>query len=118
MSSWERQFVFIEGGNLMAALKNDVVGTLLLELDNSTVAHAVDTDDRLHAFTVISAKKLVFCLTEFVHMCLNLCICLYKYTLSFNYNFYFLNLTILLLHIPNEIKMKVIIMNQLKNKYK
>lgn len=57
MSSWERQFVYLEGGNLMAAQRCDLAGAVLLDLDSSTLAHATDTDDRLHVFTVVTAKK-------------------------------------------------------------
>lgn len=59
MSSWERQFVFLEGGNLMGAMKGDLVGQLLMEIDSSTLVHAADTDDRRHVFQVISSKKCV-----------------------------------------------------------
>lgn len=57
MSSWERQFVFVEGGNLMGVAKGEAVGSLLLEIDSSTVVHATDTDDRLHVFQVSTSKK-------------------------------------------------------------
>lgn len=57
MSSWERQFVFVEGGNLMGVAKGEAVGSLLLEIDSSTVVHATDTDDRLHVFQVATSKK-------------------------------------------------------------
>lgn len=59
MSSWERQFVFVEGGNLMGVAKGEAVGSLLLEIDSSTVVHATDTDDRLHVFQVATSKKYV-----------------------------------------------------------
>ena len=57
MSSWERQYVFVEGGNLMGVAKGEAVGALLLEIDSSTVVHATDTDDRLHVFQVATSKK-------------------------------------------------------------
>ncbi len=60
MTSWERQFIFIEGGNLMAMPKGEIAGNLLLELDSSSLAHAIDTDDRPHVFTVITAKRYNF----------------------------------------------------------
>uniref|UniRef100_A0A0P4W8V8 PH domain-containing protein n=2 Tax=Scylla olivacea TaxID=85551 RepID=A0A0P4W8V8_SCYOL len=59
MSSWERQYVFVEGGNLMGVAKGEPVGSLLLEIDSSTVVHATDTDDRLHVFQVATSKKYV-----------------------------------------------------------
>lgn len=57
MSSWERQFVFLEGGNLMGVVKGEAAGCLLLELDTTTLVHATDTDDRLHVFQVATSKK-------------------------------------------------------------
>ncbi|KAK8752706.1 hypothetical protein OTU49_007031 [Cherax quadricarinatus] len=59
MSSWERQFVFIEGGNLMGVMKGEPAGSLLLEIDSSTLVHATDTDDRRHVFQVANSKKSV-----------------------------------------------------------
>ncbi|XP_045125897.1 DCC-interacting protein 13-alpha-like isoform X2 [Portunus trituberculatus] len=59
MSSWERQYVFVEGGNLMGVAKGEAVGSLLLEIDSSTVVHATDTDDRLHVFQVATSKKYI-----------------------------------------------------------
>ncbi|KAK3890198.1 hypothetical protein Pcinc_005842 [Petrolisthes cinctipes] len=59
MSSWERQFVFLEGGNLMGVVKGEAAGCLLLELDATTLVHATDTDDRLHVFQVATSKKSV-----------------------------------------------------------
>ncbi|CAL4140921.1 unnamed protein product, partial [Meganyctiphanes norvegica] len=59
MSSWDRQFVFLEGGNLMGAAKGDLVGQLLMEIDSSTLVHAADTDDRRHVFQVTSSKKCI-----------------------------------------------------------
>ncbi|XP_064108440.1 DCC-interacting protein 13-alpha-like isoform X1 [Macrobrachium nipponense] len=59
MSSWERQFVFLEGGNLMGVLKGEAAGSLLLEIDSSTLVHATDTDDRRHVFQVATSKKSV-----------------------------------------------------------
>ncbi|KAG0723120.1 DCC-interacting protein 13-alpha [Chionoecetes opilio] len=59
MSSWERQYVFVEGGNLMGVAKGEAVGSLLLEIDSSTVVHATEADDRLHVFQVATSKKYV-----------------------------------------------------------
>ncbi|XP_042237932.1 DCC-interacting protein 13-alpha-like isoform X2 [Homarus americanus] len=59
MSSWERQFVFLEGGNLMSVMKGEAGGSLLLEIDSSTLVHATDTDDRRHVFQVATSKKSV-----------------------------------------------------------
>ncbi|TNN27228.1 DCC-interacting protein 13-alpha [Liparis tanakae] len=44
-SSWERQYFFTQGGNLMQQRRGEVAGGLLLDLDNSSVM-AVDCDDR------------------------------------------------------------------------
>ena len=57
MSSWERQHVFLEGGNLMGVPKSELAGSLLLELDPTTLVHATDTDDRPHVFQVSNAKR-------------------------------------------------------------
>ena len=57
MSSWERQHIFLEGGNLMGTPKGELAGSLLLELDTSTLAHATDTDDRPHVFQVATSKR-------------------------------------------------------------
>lgn len=59
MSSWERQFVFLEGGNLMSVVKGEAAGSLLLEVDLTTLVHATDTDDRRHVFQVATSKKWV-----------------------------------------------------------
>ncbi|XP_042887593.1 DCC-interacting protein 13-alpha-like isoform X1 [Penaeus japonicus] len=59
MSSWERQFVFLEGGNLMSVVKGEAAGSLLLEVDLTTLVHATDTDDRRHVFQVATSKKSV-----------------------------------------------------------
>lgn len=59
MSSWERQFVFIEGGNLMGVTKGEAVGSLLIEIDSSMLVHATDTDDRRHVFQAVTCKKSV-----------------------------------------------------------
>ena len=57
MSTWERLYVFVEGGHLMAVGRNEVAGSPLLTLENDTICHAAETDDRMHVFTVITAKK-------------------------------------------------------------
>ncbi|XP_076058721.1 DCC-interacting protein 13-alpha-like isoform X2 [Oratosquilla oratoria] len=59
MSSWEKQYVFTEGGNLLSMCKGEVAGALLLELDITTTVHATDTDDRRHTFQVANSKKAV-----------------------------------------------------------
>uniref|UniRef100_A0AAQ4QBX9 PID domain-containing protein n=1 Tax=Gasterosteus aculeatus aculeatus TaxID=481459 RepID=A0AAQ4QBX9_GASAC len=44
-SSWERQYFFTQGGNLMQQGRGEVAGGLVTDLDNSSVM-AVDSDDR------------------------------------------------------------------------
>ncbi|XP_060925514.1 DCC-interacting protein 13-alpha [Limanda limanda] len=59
-SSWERQYFFTQGGNLMQQGRGEVAGGLLTDLDNSSVM-AVDSDDRRFCFQVTSfdGKKVV-----------------------------------------------------------
>lgn len=52
-SSWERQYFFTQGGNLMRQARGEVAGSLLTDLDNSSVM-AVDCDDRRFCFQVTS----------------------------------------------------------------
>uniref|UniRef100_H3CMY2 Adaptor protein, phosphotyrosine interaction, PH domain and leucine zipper containing 1 n=1 Tax=Tetraodon nigroviridis TaxID=99883 RepID=H3CMY2_TETNG len=58
-SSWERQY-FFTGGNLIRQGRGEVAGSLLTDLDNSSVM-AVDCDDRRFCFQVTSfdGKKTV-----------------------------------------------------------
>uniref|UniRef100_A0A8D2PWK4 Adaptor protein, phosphotyrosine interacting with PH domain and leucine zipper 1 n=1 Tax=Zosterops lateralis melanops TaxID=1220523 RepID=A0A8D2PWK4_ZOSLA len=44
-SSWERQFYFTQGGNLMSQARGDVAGGLVMDIDNCSVM-AVDCEDR------------------------------------------------------------------------
>ncbi|XP_062264887.1 DCC-interacting protein 13-alpha [Platichthys flesus] len=59
-SSWERQYFFTQGGNLMQQGRGEVAGGLLTDLDNCSVM-AVDSDDRRFCFQVTSfdGKKVV-----------------------------------------------------------
>lgn len=59
-SSWERQYFFTQGGNLMQQGRGEVAGGLVTDLDNSSVM-AVDCDDRRFCFQVTSfdGKKVV-----------------------------------------------------------
>ncbi|XP_068451974.1 DCC-interacting protein 13-alpha [Clinocottus analis] len=59
-SSWERQYFFTQGGNLMQQGRGEVAGGLVTDLDNSSVM-AVDSDDRRFCFQVTSfdGKKVV-----------------------------------------------------------
>lgn len=52
-SSWERQYFFTQGGNLMQQGRGEVAGGLVTDLDNSSVM-AVDSDDRRFCFQVTS----------------------------------------------------------------
>lgn len=52
-STWERQYFFTQGGNLMQQARGDVAGSLVTDLDNSSVM-AVDCDDRRFCFQVTS----------------------------------------------------------------
>uniref|UniRef100_A0A672G693 PID domain-containing protein n=1 Tax=Salarias fasciatus TaxID=181472 RepID=A0A672G693_SALFA len=48
-SSWERQYFFTQGGNLMQQGRGEVAGGLVTDLDNCSVM-AVDSDDRRFCF--------------------------------------------------------------------
>nr|XP_046240877.1 DCC-interacting protein 13-alpha [Scatophagus argus] len=59
-TSWERQYFFTQGGNLMQQGRGEVAGGLVTDLDNCSVM-AVDCDDRRFCFQVTSfdGKKVV-----------------------------------------------------------
>ncbi|KAG7226671.1 hypothetical protein INR49_001841 [Caranx melampygus] len=59
-TSWERQYFFTQGGNLMQQGRGEVAGGLVTDLDNCSVM-AVDSDDRRFCFQVTSfdGKKVV-----------------------------------------------------------
>uniref|UniRef100_H2S0I4 Adaptor protein, phosphotyrosine interaction, PH domain and leucine zipper containing 1 n=1 Tax=Takifugu rubripes TaxID=31033 RepID=H2S0I4_TAKRU len=52
-STWERQYFFTQGGNLMQQGRGEVAGSLVTDLDNSSVM-AVDCDDRRFCFQWIA----------------------------------------------------------------
>uniref|UniRef100_A0A8B9PYR4 Adaptor protein, phosphotyrosine interacting with PH domain and leucine zipper 1 n=1 Tax=Apteryx owenii TaxID=8824 RepID=A0A8B9PYR4_APTOW len=52
-SSWERQFYFTQGGNLMSQARGDVAGGLVMDIDNCSVM-AVDCEDRRYCFQITS----------------------------------------------------------------
>uniref|UniRef100_A0A8C5FB73 HESX homeobox 1 n=1 Tax=Gadus morhua TaxID=8049 RepID=A0A8C5FB73_GADMO len=52
-SSWERQYFFTQGGNLMGQSRGEVAGGLLMDIDNCSVM-AVDSDDRRFCFQITS----------------------------------------------------------------
>uniref|UniRef100_A0A8C4ZLF6 PID domain-containing protein n=1 Tax=Gadus morhua TaxID=8049 RepID=A0A8C4ZLF6_GADMO len=58
-SSWERQYFFTQGGNLMGQSRGEVAGGLLMDIDNCSVM-AVDSDDRRFCFQITSfdGKKI------------------------------------------------------------
>lgn len=60
-STWDRQFYFTQGGNLMSQARGDVAGGLAMDIDNCSVM-AVDCEDRRYCFQITSfdGKKLVF----------------------------------------------------------
>uniref|UniRef100_A0A3Q3KSD5 PID domain-containing protein n=1 Tax=Monopterus albus TaxID=43700 RepID=A0A3Q3KSD5_MONAL len=61
-SSWERQYFFTQGGNLMQQGRGEVAaGGLVTDLDNCSVM-AVDSDDRRFCFQVTSFDALLLCL--------------------------------------------------------
>uniref|UniRef100_A0A8C8CAQ1 DCC-interacting protein 13-alpha n=1 Tax=Oncorhynchus tshawytscha TaxID=74940 RepID=A0A8C8CAQ1_ONCTS len=59
-SSWERQYFFTQGGNLMGQARGHVAGGLVMDIDNCSVM-AVDCEDRRFCFQITSfdGKKVV-----------------------------------------------------------
>ncbi|XP_051768814.1 DCC-interacting protein 13-alpha isoform X1 [Ctenopharyngodon idella] len=57
-SSWDRQYFFTQGGNLMSQSRGDVAGGLVMDIDNCSVM-AVDCEDRRFCFqiTAFDGKK-------------------------------------------------------------
>ncbi|XP_040215175.1 DCC-interacting protein 13-alpha [Rana temporaria] len=64
-SSWERQYFFSQGGNLMSQARGDVAGGLVMDIDNCSVM-AVDSEDRRYCFQITSfdGKKSVILQAE------------------------------------------------------
>uniref|UniRef100_A0A8C5R6H3 DCC-interacting protein 13-alpha n=1 Tax=Leptobrachium leishanense TaxID=445787 RepID=A0A8C5R6H3_9ANUR len=64
-SSWERQYFFTQGGNLMSQARGDVAGGLVMDIDNCSVM-AVDSEDRRYCFqiTAFDGKKSVILQAE------------------------------------------------------
>ncbi|KAM5231492.1 DCC-interacting protein 13-alpha isoform 2-T3 [Hipposideros larvatus] len=52
-STWDRQFFFTQGGNLMSQARGDVAGGLAMDIDNCSVM-AVDCEDRRYCFQITS----------------------------------------------------------------
>ncbi|KAM9592577.1 DCC-interacting protein 13-alpha isoform 2-T2 [Trichechus inunguis] len=52
-STWDRQFYFTQGGNLMTQARGDVAGGLAMDIDNCSVM-AVDCEDRRYCFQITS----------------------------------------------------------------
>ncbi|XP_076985041.1 DCC-interacting protein 13-alpha isoform X3 [Tamandua tetradactyla] len=52
-STWDRQFYFTQGGNLMIQARGDVAGGLAMDIDNCSVM-AVDCEDRRYCFQITS----------------------------------------------------------------
>ncbi|KAL2091648.1 hypothetical protein ACEWY4_013911 [Coilia grayii] len=52
-STWDRQYFFTQGGNLMSQCRGDVAGGLVMDLDNCSVM-AVDCEDRRFCFQITS----------------------------------------------------------------
>ncbi|XP_029456786.1 DCC-interacting protein 13-alpha [Rhinatrema bivittatum] len=64
-STWERQYYFTQGGNLMSQARGDVAGGLVMDIDNCSVM-AVDCEDRRYCFQITSfdGKKAVILQAE------------------------------------------------------
>ncbi|XP_051528433.1 DCC-interacting protein 13-alpha-like isoform X2 [Myxocyprinus asiaticus] len=64
-TSWDRQYFFTQGGNLMSQSRGDVAGGLVMDIDNCSVM-AVDCEDRRFCFQITSfdGKKVVILQAE------------------------------------------------------
>ncbi|XP_061076129.1 DCC-interacting protein 13-alpha isoform X1 [Conger conger] len=64
-SSWDRQYFFSQGGNLMSQARGDVAGGLVMDIDNCSVM-AVDCEDRRFCFQITSfdGKKVAILQAE------------------------------------------------------
>ncbi|MBN3302081.1 DP13A protein, partial [Amia calva] len=64
-SSWDRQYFFTQGGNMMSQARGDVAGGLVMDIDNCSVM-AVDCEDRRFCFqiTAFDGKKVVILQAE------------------------------------------------------
>ncbi|KAG5835881.1 hypothetical protein ANANG_G00248700 [Anguilla anguilla] len=64
-SSWDRQYFFTQGGNLMSQARGDVAGGLVMDIDNCSVM-AVDCEDRRFCFQITSfdGKKVAILQAE------------------------------------------------------
>uniref|UniRef100_A0A8C8CI12 DCC-interacting protein 13-alpha n=1 Tax=Oncorhynchus tshawytscha TaxID=74940 RepID=A0A8C8CI12_ONCTS len=65
-SSWERQYFFTQGGNLMGQARGHVAGGLVMDIDNCSVM-AVDCEDRRFCFQITSFDDM-----EFAHLLITL----------------------------------------------
>ncbi|XP_051531694.1 DCC-interacting protein 13-alpha-like isoform X1 [Myxocyprinus asiaticus] len=64
-STWDRQYFFTQGGNLMSQSRGDVAGGLVMDIDNCSVM-AVDCEDRRFCFQITSfdGKKVAILQAE------------------------------------------------------
>ncbi|KAM9326135.1 DCC-interacting protein 13-alpha [Gastrophryne carolinensis] len=64
-STWERQYFFTQGGNLMSQARGDVAGGLVMDIDNCSVM-AIDSEDRRYCLQITSfdGKKSVILQAE------------------------------------------------------
>ncbi|XP_048109823.1 DCC-interacting protein 13-alpha isoform X1 [Alosa alosa] len=64
-STWDRQYFFTQGGNMMSQSRGDVAGGLVMDLDNCSVM-AVDCEDRRFCFQITSfdGKKVAILQAE------------------------------------------------------
>uniref|UniRef100_A0AAR2M5R1 HESX homeobox 1 n=1 Tax=Pygocentrus nattereri TaxID=42514 RepID=A0AAR2M5R1_PYGNA len=64
-STWDRQYFFTQGGNLMSQSRGDVAGGLVMDIDNCSVM-AVDCEDRRFCFQIsaFDGKKIAILQAE------------------------------------------------------
>ncbi|XP_078676454.1 DCC-interacting protein 13-alpha-like isoform X3 [Branchiostoma floridae x Branchiostoma belcheri] len=56
LHQWDRMYFFTQGGNLMSQARNQFAGSLVMDLDNTTV-EPTDVDDRRFVFQIKSPEK-------------------------------------------------------------
>lgn len=59
VTKWEHVYMYTLGSNLMSMAKCDVAGSVIMELDKTVAAQALENEDRRNVFHVTSAKKTV-----------------------------------------------------------
>lgn len=59
VTKWEHVYMYTLGSNLMSMAKCDVAGSVIMELDKTVAAQALENEDRRNVFHITSFKKTV-----------------------------------------------------------